>query len=71
MQNGGHAHEHAYVHSHGGPPPPSDAVSIESKLISNRSNRKNQNATYEGIKAIVPGFVRIGFRFEKIPGRLA
>ena len=29
---------------------------------------KTQNATFEGIKPNVPGFFRIGFRFEKIPG---
>ena len=33
--------------------------------------RKIQNATFEGIKPIVPGFFRIGFRFERIPGRSA
>ena len=33
--------------------------------------RKIQNATFEGIKPIVPGFFRIGFRFERILGRSA
>ena len=34
-------------------------------------NAKFRNATFEGIKPIVPGFFRIGIRFERIPGRLA
>ena len=93
-----------------GPPRRSDAVSIELKWISNRSNRKNVKchfwrnqaerpeilsnwnpirknlgtmalipskveffifATFGRIKPIIPGFFRIGFQFERIPGRLA
>ena len=30
---------------------------------------KIQNAIFERIKPIIPGFVRIRFRFERIPGR--
>ena len=33
--------------------------------------QKLRNATFEGIKPIVPGFFRIGIRFERIPGRSA
>ena len=33
--------------------------------------RKITNAICEGIKPILPGFFRIGFRFERIPGRSA
>ena len=32
---------------------------------------KMENASFEGIKPNVPGFFRIGFRFERIPGRSA
>ena len=32
---------------------------------------KMENATFEGIKPNVPGFFRIGVRFERILGRLA
>ena len=32
---------------------------------------KMNNATFEGIKPNVPRFFRIGFRFERIPGRSA
>ena len=32
---------------------------------------KTQNATFEGIKPNVPGFFRIGIRFERISGRSA
>ena len=55
----------------GGPPRYSDAISIESKGISNRSNRTlaeictkktntSQNAIFGRIKPVVPGFVPIG-----------
>ena len=33
--------------------------------------QKFRNATFEGIKSIVPGFFRIGIRFERISGRSA
>ena len=33
--------------------------------------QKMQNATFWRIKPIVPGFVRIGFRFAQILGRFA
>ena len=36
-----------------------------------RTTQKFPNANFEGIKSIVPGFFRIGIRFERIPGRLA
>ena len=36
-----------------------------------RKTPKVQNATFWRVKRIVPRFFRIGFRFEKIPGRLA
>ena len=32
---------------------------------------KVKNATFGRIKPIVPGFFRIGFRFERVPGRSA
>ena len=32
---------------------------------------KNQKATFEGTKPIVPGFFRIGIQSETIPGRSA
>ena len=36
-----------------------------------QTKRTIQNATFEGIEPIVPGFFRIGFQFERIPGRSA
>ena len=36
-----------------------------------QKTQKFRNATFEGIKPIVPGFFRIGIRFERIPGRSA
>ena len=51
--------------------------SFESESDSNESqddrlnSSKSGNATFWRIKAIVPGFVRIGIRFERIPGRSA
>ena len=43
---------------------------IESKKR-NEQTQMNENATFEGIKPIVPGFFRIGILFERIPERLA
>ncbi len=34
-----------------------------------RKKQKIRNAFFEGIKPTVPGFFRIRFRFERIPGR--
>ena len=66
----------AHRHNHGDPPRPSDAIAIESKGISNRSNRtlaeifakkqKNRMATLWRCKPNVLGFVRIGIRFEQM-----
>ena len=39
--------------------------------IESIESQKTQNVTFEGIKPIVPGFFRIGIRFERISGRSA
>ena len=64
------------------PIPGKDVVGIEvpneiretvylKELLSKKQFKKMQNATFWRIKPIVPGFVRIGIRFERIPGRSA